>query len=219
MQLQSLALARHAPVLPSCDVSAEEDDLRVVGATKTYSRDEEIFAEGDRADYVFRVVSGVVRTTRALADGRRQIADFYLPGDVFGVEPAAEWSATAEAVGDVVLVVARRSSIAGDPDQAPKLWRQALSELRRCRDHVLALTHRSAVERLASFLLDLSMRLGVSDSLELPMSRQDIADYLGLTIETVSRTMTQLQCDGLLRLNGCRQVVFVRAAALAGLCE
>ncbi|MBV9995905.1 MAG: helix-turn-helix domain-containing protein [Caulobacteraceae bacterium] len=218
MQLQSLALAPAPAPVVGFDAESDEE-LKIVGAIKTYGRDEEVFAEGDRADFVYRVVSGAVRMTRVLADGRRQVADFYLPGDVFGVELGAERTATAEAVGEVMLVVARRAVLASDPAQAQKLWRQALGELGRCRDHLLTVTHRSATERVARFLLDLGVRLGGEAQIDLPMSRQDIADYLGLTIETVSRTMTQLQADGLVRLSGCRQVTFARPAALAGLCE
>src|SRR5581483_3699779 len=103
------------------------------------------------------------------------------------------------------------------------LWRLALRDLQRSQDHVLTLGRRSASERLASFLIDLADRLDGPGpgraEFDLPMSRQDIADYLGLTIETVSRTLTQLQADGLVRLCGVRRVRLPRPAALAELCE
>jgi CRP-like cAMP-binding protein len=91
--------------------------------------------------------------------------------------------------------------------------------LRRSEDHVLTLGRRSAAERVASFLLDLAERLGGRDEIALPMSRQDIADYLGLTIETVSRTLTQLQTRGFIRAEGCRQLRLQRRATLSELCE
>jgi len=196
-----------------------DDGLRVIGFTKSFSKDQQIFCEGSSTDFIYRIVSGAVRSVRLLADGRRQVADFYLPGDVFGVELDVERLATAEAISETVVVVARRSNLAVDPDQSHRLWRHASRELRRCRDHVLTLGRRSASERLANFLIGLAKRLERGDAFDLPMTRQDIADYLGLTIETVSRTMTQLQGQGLIELDGCRHIRLRRPAALADLCE
>jgi CRP-like cAMP-binding protein len=195
------------------------NDIRLIGVTKTFARNQEIFGEGDRADFVYRVVSGAVRSYRVLADGRRQITGFHLPGDTFGLELGAERLEGAEAINDTVLVVARRSAVVDDPDQGPRLWRHALDELQRSQGHILTLGRRTAAERVASFLIELAERLRAGAELSLAMSRQDIADYLGLTIETVSRTLTQLQVDGLITLAGCRQVRLARPAALAQLCR
>jgi len=118
-----------------------------------------------------------------------------------------------------VLIVARRSVVVEEFGQGEALWRHALRDLQRSQDHVLTLGRRSATERLASFLLDLTERLGGASEFDLPMSRQDIADYLGLTIETVSRTLTQLQVQGFIQLHGCRHIRLARRAALADLCE
>jgi CRP/FNR family nitrogen fixation transcriptional regulator len=164
------------------------------------------------------VVSGAVRAVRLLADGRRQIADFYLPGDIFGVELGERRRAAAETLGETVLLAARRAALTARPDQGG-LWRLALADLQRSQDHVLTLGRRSASERVASFLIDLAERLDGGPAFDLPMSRQDMADYLGLTIETVSRTLTQLQADGLVSISGCRHVRLPRPAALAELCE
>jgi CRP/FNR family transcriptional regulator, nitrogen fixation regulation protein len=194
-------------------------DISVVGIARALTPDQPIFAEGDRADTVYRVASGAVRTIRLLADGRRQVTDFYLGGDVFGVELRSCYSATAEAVCDSVVISARSSSLTEDPDQPSRLWRYALCELQRSQAHVLTLGRRSALERLARFLVDLADRMGATDRLALPMSRQDIADYLGLTIETVSRTLTQMQAKGLVRLENCRQVRLLKRAALTELCD
>jgi CRP/FNR family nitrogen fixation transcriptional regulator len=219
MQPRSLTLAQAPdPSLGAHSLYAD-DDIRVIGFTKSFSKDQQVFCEGGSTDFIYRVVSGAVRVTRLLADGRRQISDFYLPGDVFGVELDAMRSASAEALGETVLVVARRSNLTSDPDHGARMWRHASRELRRCRDHVLTLGRRSAAERLAGFLIDLAQRLDADDAFDLPMGRQDIADYLGLTIETVSRTMTQLQNEGLIALPGARRVRLRRPAALADLCE
>jgi len=219
MPTQPLAIAR-TPFAPfrSPEPSAS-DEIRLVGVAKSFGRDQAIYAEGDAADFVYKVISGAVRTFRVLADGRRQISDFYLPGDVFGVELDGERRSGAEAICETVLLVARRSAVAEDPAQGQRLWRHALRQLRRSQDQALTLGRRSASERVASFLLDLAQRLGSGDELELPMSRQDMADYLGLTIETVSRTVTQMQGGGLIRLAGCRRVQLTRPAALTELCE
>jgi CRP-like cAMP-binding protein len=191
--------------------------LSFLGIARGYCRDQRIFAEGDSTDMVYKVVSGAVRIVRLLADGRRQVTGFHFPGDVFGVDLRSARCEAAEAVGEAVVNAARRSSLTAAPGEA--LWRHAMGELQRSQDHVLTLGRRSAAERVASFLLDLAERLDGGDALALPMSRQDIADYLGLTIETVSRTLTQLQANGLVRVTGCRQVRLLRPAALAGLCE
>jgi CRP/FNR family nitrogen fixation transcriptional regulator len=198
---------------------AEPDEIAVIGAARRFARDQEIFGEGDSAELVYKVVSGAVRSFRVLADGRRQIGEFHLPGDVFGVELDTERRSAAEAVGETVLVAARRSALAADPAQGPKLWRHALRALERSQDHVLTLGRRSASERVASFLVALAERTGGGDEVQLPMSRQDIADYLGLTIETVSRTLTQLQGAGLISLSGCRGVRLVRRSSLEELCQ
>jgi CRP/FNR family nitrogen fixation transcriptional regulator len=214
MQAHALAVARAA----APPFNPDDDGFPLIGAAKTFGRDQPIYAEGDAADCLYKVVSGAVRAVRLLADGRRQIADFYLPGDVFGVELGERRRGAAEALGETVLLVARRASLAARPDQGG-LWRLALAELQRSQDHVLTLGRRAASERVASFLIELAERLDADRAFDLPMSRQDMADYLGLTIETVSRTLTQLQADGLVSLGGTRHVRLPRPAALAELCE
>jgi CRP/FNR family nitrogen fixation transcriptional regulator len=212
-----LALSRAtARSVPPPEVDAE---VRLIGATRTYGRDQEIFGEGDPADCVYKVVSGAVRAFRVLADGRRQIADFYLPGDVFGIELGSERRSAAEALGEAVVVVARHHTLTAEPDQGARLWRLALGQLQRSQDHVLTLGRRTAVERVASLLIELAERLDADREFDLPMSRLDMADFLGLTIETVSRTLTQLQAEGLIAFSACRRVRLTRPTALAELCE
>ena len=195
-----------------------DGQLSLIGVARNLSRGQQVFGEGDDADLVYKVISGAVSNVRSLADGRRQITAFHLPGDVFGIELGAERRAAAEAICDTVVTSARRASVTEDRDQRDRLWRHALHELERSQDHVLALGRRTAIERVAAFLIDLADRVGAHDAVALPMSRQDIADYLGLTIETVSRTLTQMQARGLVRVE-CRQVRLLRPAVLAGLCE
>jgi len=192
-------------------------ELNVIGIARGLVRDQLLFAAGDSADLVYKMVSGVVRTYRLLADGRRQITGFHLPGDIFGVELRPARSETAEAVAEATVIVARRASLTAEPGEA--LWRHTMVALRRSEEHVLTLGRRSATERVASFLLDLAERLGGRDEIALPMSRQDIADYLGLTIETVSRTLTRLQTRGFVHAEGCRQLRLQRRATLSELCE
>jgi len=220
MQIQSAARAqKYENAVPSLLSENVESEVKLIGIARTFTKDQEIFGEGEAADFVYKVVTGAVRSFRILADGRRQIGDFYLPGDVFGMELGQQRRSAAEAVGDAVVIVARRATLTADPDNADRLWRHALRELQRSQDHVLTVGRRSATERVARFLLDLNERRGAGVMLELPMSRQDIADFLGLTIETVSRTLTQMQLDDLIEVSGCRHVRLTRRAALAELCE
>lgn len=195
-----------------------------VGSVVSYGRDQEIFGQGESAMQVYKVRAGAVRCFKLLSDGRRQISDFYLPGDVFGVEAGIEHRVTAEALTDTVLTVARRSALTDgggdDIGRAQALWRLAIGDLQRSQDHALTLGRRSATERVASLLIDIAERLDADDdSLVLPMTRQDMADYLGLTIETVSRTLSQMQSNRLITVGGCRKVQLLDREALLELCE
>jgi CRP-like cAMP-binding protein len=168
----------------------------LTGIPIAYDRNAEIYGEGEAADYVYKVITGAVRTYKVLNDGRRQINAFYLPGDFFGLELGDEHTWSAEAVvGSTVALVKRNlvlSAAKRDGDVARQVWSMTAGELDGARNHSLLLIQ-SAQERVAAFLLEMSRRLTGTNSVELPMGRQDIADYLGLTIETVSRTLTQLE--------------------------
>jgi CRP-like cAMP-binding protein len=221
MQRVSALATRLSPRHPATTRPPEDRSApRLIGVTLHPARDQEVFGEGEPAEQVYKVVHGGVRGFRVLADGRRQICEFYLPGDLFGIEPDGEHHMTAEALGDTILVAARRSALGDDrdADAARRLFGLAMAQLHREREHALTLGRRSASERVAWFLIDIAERLGTGDHLDLPMSRQDIADYLGLTIETVSRTLTQLQGSGLISLAGCRSVSLCKRGALADLC-
>ncbi len=188
------------------------------GVKIRYAREEEIFGEGEPAEYVYKVLSGAVRTYRILRDGRRQIDEFHFAGGYFGIEAGAEHRTTAEAMADSTVLVARRISVedlaAQRGDVARQLFKLTIAGLQRTQDHVVLLGRKSACERVASLLLDLSERCGTAHTLEIPMSRQDMADYLGLTIETVSRTLTQLQGDGVIEIPTTRRIVLSNRAML-----
>src|SRR5262245_22216305 len=135
-------------------------------------------------------------TYKVLVDGRRQIGALHLPGDIFGLETGDEHTFSAEAITDCKITVIKRSALmalaAGDPEVVREMWALTARELQRVQEHSLVLI-KSAEERVAGFLLEMAERVTAGGAVELPMSRQDIADYLGLTIETVSRTLKLLE--------------------------
>jgi CRP/FNR family nitrogen fixation transcriptional regulator len=181
------------------------------GALMKVDRNVEIYGEEEPAEYLYQVVTGAVRTYKVLQDGRRQIGAFHLLGDVFGLEAGEEHSFSAEAVTDCTLRVARRTTIvamaARDSDLANDLWQRTAEAFRRAQDHMLLLGRKNAEERVATFLLKMAARTSGGQTIELPMSRQDIADYLGLTIETVSRTLTLLENRAAIELPSSRRIL------------
>jgi CRP-like cAMP-binding protein len=191
-----------------------------MGAPMTFKRNAEIYGENEPADYLYKVVAGAVRTYKMLSDGRRQIGAFYLPGDVFGLENGDVHTLSAEAISEAKVLVIKRSALVGlaarDSDVAHQLWAITSRELQRAQEHVLALI-KTAEERVVGFLLEMAARVSGSNQIELPMSRQDIADYLGLTIETVSRTMTHLESAATIELPSSRRVVLRNRVALGRL--
>ncbi len=194
--------------------------IEMMGAPMSFGRNAEIYGEGEPADYLYKVVSGTVRTSKILADGRRQIGSFYLRGDVFGLEVGDDHAFSAEAITDAKVLVVRRSALIGlasrDGNIARQMWTLAGHELARVQDHILLLV-KTAQERVVGFLLEMADRAADHDAVELPMSRQDIADYLGLTIETVSRTLTMLESDGAIELPSSRRVMLRKRSALVRL--
>jgi len=192
------------------------DSIEMTGATMTFGRNGEIYGEGEQADYVYKIASGAVRTYKVLADGRRQIGAFYLPGDVFGLEVGEEHLHSAEAVVESTVMVVKRSALIGlaarNSDVARELWAFTGRELARVQEHVLLLV-KTAQERVVDFLLEMANRQP-GDAIELPMSRQDIADYLGLTIETVSRTLTGLENEAAIALPNARRILLRNRSAL-----
>lgn len=190
--------------------------IETMGVSIPFARNMEIYGENESADYLYKVVSGVVRTYKLLNDGRRQIGSFYLPGDIFGLEIGDEHTSSAEAVSVSKIQVIKRSAVialAGrDKEVARQLWSLTATELRRAQDHIMLLL-KTAQERVVGFLLEMAER-NLASEFDLPMSRQDIADYLGLTIETVSRTLTQLANSGAIAVPTSRHIVLRRRGAL-----
>jgi CRP/FNR family nitrogen fixation transcriptional regulator len=199
------------------------DLLPAIGPRMSFGRDEEIFGEGERAEYIYQVLEGAVRTCRFLGDGRRQIEEFHLAGEYFGLETGADHTSTAEAVGSATVLLIRRSTLADlasrDLTVSGRLLELTMKGLRRTQDHVIMLGRKGACERVAAFLLDFAKRTSAIGSIRLPMSRQDIADYLGLTIETVSRTLSQFESDGVIALPDRRSVTVVAARRLEAFCD
>jgi CRP/FNR family nitrogen fixation transcriptional regulator len=193
----------------------------ILGTSCTYDHDEEIYCEGDATEFIYRIVSGSVRTTKIMRDGRRQIGGFYLPDEFFGLGLGKRHHLTAEAVtGSKILLFKRRQieimarlNMGG----AREMWLMTAGHLRLAEEHLLLLGRKTALERLASFVIEMDSRLGNRGLFELPMSRRDIADYLGLTFETISRGFSALQKQRALELTGARHVVVRNRAYLCAL--
>jgi CRP/FNR family transcriptional regulator, nitrogen fixation regulation protein len=188
-----------------------------------YDRGTEIFGEAEPAKYVYQVVEGAVRSYKLLSDGRRQIGAFHLAGDIFGLENGPVHRFTAEAIVDTNVRLAKRTSLEHvaetDALVARDLLNMTTSNLQHAEDHMLLLGRKTSLERVAAFLLEMDGRLTASGVMALPMSRRDIADYLGLTLETVSRALSCLHEKGLVGFLGQtqRQIVLLDRPELAKL--
>jgi CRP/FNR family nitrogen fixation transcriptional regulator len=209
----SVTRTKAAPVpLPNPDqFCALTGHAGLVATEFSYRKEEEIYGEDEPAEYVYQVIRGAVRTYKLLSDGRRQIGTFHLPGDVFGLESGMNHRLAAEAIIDTTVRLVKRSSLEqaanNDVQVARKLWGITAGELRHAEDHMLLLGRKNAMERVANFLLEMDRRLAVAGMMALPMCRRDIGDYLGLTLETVSRALSQLHGEGVLGFSGARQIV------------
>jgi CRP/FNR family transcriptional regulator, nitrogen fixation regulation protein len=175
----------------------------------TYEKGNEIYGEKEPAEYVYQVKKGAVRTYKLLSDGRRQIGAFHLDGDVFGLTSGETHRFTAEAVVTTTLRLIKRKSLEATAGADRVLARNLLSmttqSLQHAEDHMLLLGRKAALERVAAFLLEMDKRLADSDVISLPMTRHDIADYLGLTLETVSRALSRLRRAGAVGFSGATQ--------------
>jgi CRP/FNR family nitrogen fixation transcriptional regulator len=195
--------------------------LEHLGSTLKVKRNTVVFSEGDPARQVYKVISGAIRTCRVLMDGRRQIADFYLPGDFFGLDWQSEHGFTAEAVADAVVISYPRAQLEQIADNQPAVQKLLMSmlckSLRVTQNHIVMLGRQTAQERLAWFLLSVMERTDDNPNLDLPMSRLDIADYLGLTIETVSRGISQFKRKHFIAVSGTHQVTLKNLDALEAL--
>jgi len=216
------------------DPTPRPNSLRDIGMTSdsnptvslnefTYKKGTEIYGEKEPADYVYQVKKGAVRSYKLLSDGRRQIGAFHLAGDIFGLENGTEHRFTAEAIVDTTVRLIKRQSLEmvakGDAMVARNLLSMTTDNLQHAEDHMLLLGRKTSLERVAAFLIEMDKRLTAAGVMALPMSRRDIADYLGLTLETVSRALSRLHELGILGFlgNTQRQIVLLDRQQLASL--
>jgi CRP-like cAMP-binding protein len=187
-----------------------------------------LFHQGDDDRNIYKIESGLVRLYRVLNDGRRQIISFRFAGDILGFQGGTERHCSAEAVTSVRVRSLDKNNayrrLRDEPELAPQLVSLMSQELENARDQIAVLNRRSAIEKLAAFILELHRRQGERGTVEIPLSRTDIADFLGLTIETVSRNLTKLKANGIIALPRIHSLVIIdldRLEALAthGECE
>jgi CRP-like cAMP-binding protein len=214
------AMAR-SPAEPDMD----EDVLRRIGSKIRYSRGETIFNEGDLAEFAYKVAHGTVRLCKHLADGRRQIAQFLMPGDFFSFMELSEHSFTAEAVSDVTLVSYPRRQLERVVEERPNLRRRFTALLSKTihdsQNHLVILGRQTAKEKVSSFLIMLAERQSEDAGalIDIRMSRQDIADYLGLTIETVCRVLSDMRRTRLIDIPNLHQLTIRNSDALEDIAD
>ncbi len=216
-----LSCAHGCRFFEQCDLKGTA--VAAHGPLMKFARRQPIYSEGDAAHHCYKVVEGAVRATRILSDGHRQILDFFLPGDTFGIELTRTYGATAEAVGEVVLLRCPRACI--DRKSEVVYARQMVAMLSKslcaAQEHVAMLGHQGAKERVASFLLKLArgQGRGAGETLELPIGRQDIADYLGLTIETTCRTLSDFKASHVIAAPNRHQIVIRNMERIESIAE
>jgi CRP/FNR family nitrogen fixation transcriptional regulator len=189
----------------------------------TYKKGSEIYGEKEPADYVYQVKAGSVRSYKLLPDGRRQIGAFHLVGDIFGLENGSEHRFTAEAIVNTTVRLIKRRSLEmmaeSDAMVSRNLLGMTTENLEHAENHMLLLGRKTSLERVAAFLVEMDRRLAAAGVMPLPMSRRDIADYLGLTLETVSRALSRLHELGIIGFKGTnrRQITLLNRRQLATL--
>jgi len=195
--------------LSLCSVLSDSEikDLVEIVTELELKAHDPVMDEGEPADSLFNVTGGTVKLYKLLPDGRRQITGFLFEGDFLGIAMNDTYACSAEAVGNVRLCRFPRRKLEGLLDKFPRLEKRLLSmasnELAQAQDQMLLLGRKTAREKLCSFLLSLSRRAALRGFdpavVNVPMSRNDIGDFLGLTTETVSRTFTNLKRDGIIQ--------------------
>jgi CRP/FNR family transcriptional regulator, anaerobic regulatory protein len=233
-QLPSLCRACEARHKGICGVltPAELQSLNRHSSQKEYARGTTLVSDGETNEHYANILSGVVKLTKTLQDGREQIVGLQFAPDFLGRAMAEESPVTAETASDVKLCRFPKAAIDRMMGEVPELqhrmFEQVLSQLDEARDWILTLGRKSATEKVASFLLLIASHIqplrGTLDdgeplTFELPLSRADIADYLGLTLETVSRQMTKLRQSGAIEIAHNRTITIVdnnRLVALSG---
>lgn len=231
------AESRFAPGHPcyECPARAQAvcsalDDHQVVafrrlGCTRELAAGETLCWDGDAATHVYSMTHGVLRLSKLLPDGRRHVMGFAFPGDFVGVTLEDRHAFTAEAIGDAALCQFPRSRFEAFVEQHPRMGRRlyaaAAAELVAARSRLMLLGRKTAAERMASFILEMARRTAQAVAGEprasLPMSRMDIADYLGLRVETVSRELAGLKAARLVRMTGIHELIVTDPDGLAAL--
>jgi len=215
--------ARVIPLAPAARAPSAEAVLGRVATTIRAAKHEAICHDGDEADAYFRVETGCLRVSKTLSDGRRHVVDFLFAGGFFGLTQGDTCDCTVEALTDTVLTRFPRRQLEAiaerDPATCNMLRRAVNAALSAAQVRSMLLARLSAEERLAAFLLDLAGRTGATRRLPLPMTRVDIGDYLGLTIETVSRTFTKFRTRGWIHLGASQDVTLVALDRLGELSE
>ncbi|SLN31420.1 Nitrogen fixation regulation protein FixK [Roseovarius litorisediminis] len=199
---------------------------RTASITKVFKAGSNLYYEGDKVERLYQVQSGVLRLTRILEDGRRQVISFGFPGDIVGFPCNGRYHTDCDVLTDARLQAYHLSSLEGengDPELHKELLQAALREISAMQDHFMMLGRKSAIEKVASFLCVLTERMsaesGSRNQALLPMSRSDIADFLGLTTETVSRTLSLLRNSGIIAINNVHTVVILQPHVLFGLSQ
>ena len=197
----------------------DPEPFALSGPPTWFARNEEIFGEGEPAEFIYKIRSGCIRAYRTLNDGRRQVDAFYIPGDVFGLEAREFHNVSAEAVtrcrADIIGRKALMARVVSEVAMANHLLALTGLELHRAQNHNLILL-KGAHERMVGFLLDMAKRQNNIREIDLPMTRGDIADYLGLTTETVSRMLWKLESVSAISIPKRRRVIIRDMTMLQG---
>jgi CRP-like cAMP-binding protein len=216
----SIASPDYRPSRPSAVPRAF---LGAASAVRAYGRGEAIYAQGSRADRCYLLISGMARKFMNTRSGRRRIVDFIMPGDYFGLTAAARHAFSIEAVVPDTLVASHAmrhlERIASYDLEINAIIREAaFATISRLQGRILILGQMTAKEKVGSFLLAMTTRLTerTADIIILPMSRYDVADYLAISVETVSRALTRFKQNGTIRIAGARQIEIVDRVGLAG---
>ena len=201
--------AQPAEAVTSVLAASAQDALSI------YHDGSEVYGQGEASGPLYVVEFGCIRLGRITADGRRQVCGFCFRGDVFGWESDAEHHFFAEAVGDAGVRVLRPNR---DSEAPAKLFPVILQSMRRFQEHLLVLGRHSADERLAAFICDLAERQDDESMIALPMQRSDVADYLGLTIETVSRVLRRFKNSRLVEVPNTHSIAILDLDGLRAVC-
>ncbi len=215
MSVQCALCGIRAPSVCGALDDGELGNFSASAVSRQFAAGDTVFFEGDPADNLYNLVSGCVRLSKLLPDGRRQVTGFLFPGNFLGLAYVNSYAFTAEAITNVSVCQFSRGRFQrnlGDfPALEKRLLAMASNELAAAQDQILLLGRKSAKEKVVSFLLNLMRQRSNEDAntVALPMTRNDIADYIGLTTETVSRTISRLTDEGLIALRTPHEVVLV----------